>query len=149
MEKLLLLTVFCSLLLSTCGGVRATVADDPCASESRAIVAKRMAAHHSLDAEALPALYSSDLTSRDCGFNINCDVERLVDLRGAVPLSLREPGFGVEAQSYMATAFGRFARLQVMYAEPEGGPTISTPTIVIPEFNDGMILNETWYYLVG
>jgi hypothetical protein len=49
----------------------------------------------------------------------------------------------------MATAFGRFARLQVMYAEPEGGSTISTPTIVIPEFNDGMILNETWYYLVG
>jgi ketosteroid isomerase-like protein len=147
MKKLFLVTLLFALTLSACGGVKATVSNDPVAKESQAIVEKWIAAYHDLDAEALLSLYSNDVTWRDCGFNINCDVERLVDLQGVVPISFREKSFKVEAQSYMVTGFGRFAVLQIMYAEPEGGPTTSTPATVILEFKDGKILNETWYYI--
>jgi len=149
MKKLFLLSIVVASMLSSCGGIKATVADDPYAKESQAIVEKWMAAYRNLDAEALLSLYSSDLTWRDCGFNINCDFEGLADLQGVVPVSFREKDFKVQAQSYMVTAFGRFAVLQVMYAEPEGGPATSTPTTVILEFKDGKILNETWYYIMG
>ena len=149
MKKLFLLTFVLVFVLTGCGGVMARVPDDPYAKESQAIVQKWIAAYHDLDAEALLSLYSNDVTWRDCGLNINCDVERLVDLQGVVPPSFKEKGFKVEAQSYMVTEFGRFAVLHVMYAEPEGGPTTSTPTTVILEFKDGKILNETWYYIMG
>jgi hypothetical protein len=149
MKKLFLSITVLAFMLSACAGVRARVADDPYARESQAIVEKWIAAFHNLDSAALLSLYSNDITWRDCGFNINCDVERLVDLQGLVPPSFKENGLKVEVQSYMVTQFGRFAVLQVMYAEPEGGPATSTPTTVILEFKDGKILNETWYYVFG
>ena len=149
MKKLLILTLALAFMLSACGGVKTRVPDDPYAKESQAIVEEWIAAYHSLDAEALLSLYSNDITWKDCGFNTSCDVERLIDLQGVVPPSFKEKGFKVEAQSYMVTAMGRFAVLQVMYAEPEGGPATSTPATVILEFKDGKILNETWYYIMG
>ncbi len=147
MKKLFLATFLFALTLSACGGVKSSVPNDPYAKESQAIIEKWIAAYHNLDAQALLSLYSNDVTWKDCGFNFNCDFERLVDLQGVIPLSFKEKGLKVEAQSYMLTAFGRFAVLQVKYAEPEGGPKTSTPATVILEFKDGKILNETWYYV--
>ena len=146
MKKLFLLTLFFVFLLSACGGVEARVPDDPYTKESQVVVEKWIVAFKDLDAEALLSLYSDEFTFVDCGLNFTCDVEDLVNLQGVVPLSFRQEGFKVETQSYMITAFGRFAVLQVMYAEPPGIPT-STPATVILEFKDGKILNETWYYI--
>jgi ketosteroid isomerase-like protein len=148
MKKLFLVILLFTLTLSACGGVKSSVPNDPYAKESQAIVEKWIAAFHNLDAQALLSLYSNDVTFWDCGLNINCDVGRLVDLQGVVPLAFKEQGFNVEAQSYMVTGFGRFAVLQVMYADPMGGQKTSTPATVILEFKDGKILNETWYYIL-
>ena len=145
MKKLLLVTFLFTLVLSACGRVEAMVPDDPYAKESQVVVEKWIVAFKDLDAEALLSLYSDEVTFVDCGYNINCDTERLVDLQGAVPIAFREEGFKVETQSYMITASGRYAVLQVMYAEPPGIPT-STPATVILEFKDGKILKEMWYY---
>jgi hypothetical protein len=146
MKKLFLLTLFFVFLLSACGGVEARVPDDSYAKESQAVVEKWIAAFNDLDAEALLSLYSNDFTFMDCGLNYSCDYEDLGSLGGFVPQSFRGEDFKVETQSYMITNFGRFAVLQVMYAEPPGIPT-SIPATVILEFKDGKILNETWYYI--
>ena len=147
MKKLFLATALLAVALSACGGVKATVPDDPYAKESQAIVEKWIAAYNDLDAQALLSLYSNDLTWKDCGMNYSCDVGRLMDLQGVVPMSFRGEGFTTEAKSYMVTNAGRFAVLEVMYAEPEGGPPTPIPATVILEFKDGRIVNETWYYI--
>ena len=106
MKKLFLLSIVVASMLSSCGGIKATVADDPYAKESQAIVEKWMAAYRNLDAEALLSLYSSDLTWRDCGFNINCDFEGLADLQGVVPVAFREKDFKVQALDGWRDGFG-------------------------------------------
>jgi hypothetical protein len=145
MKRIFFPVIVFVFLLTACAGVKARVPDDPYAKESQVVVEKWIAAFRDLDAEALLSLYSDEVTFVDCGDNFTCDVEDLVNLQGVVPLSFRQEGFKVETQSYMITAFGRFAVLQVMYAEPPGIPT-STPATVILEFKDGKILKEMWYY---
>jgi hypothetical protein len=149
MKKPFLATVLLAIGLSACGGVDARVPDDTYAKESQAIAEKWISANHELDAQALLSLYSKDLTWRDCGMNYSCDVLSLADLQGVVPLSFRNEGFTAEADSYMVTNGGRFAVLQVMYADPgPGGPTTPIPATVLLEFKDGGIVNETWYYIL-
>jgi hypothetical protein len=145
MKKLFLVTLLFALTLSACGGGKAMVPNDPYAKETQVIAEKWIAAFHNRDGAALLSLYSNDLTWRDCGFNVNCDVERLVDLQGLYPGTLKDNSLKVEAQSYMVTNFGRFAVLQVMFED--SGWTTSTPATVILEIKDGKILNETWYYI--
>jgi len=145
MKRIFFPVIVFVFLLTACAGVKARVPDDTYAKESQVVVEKWIAAFRDLDAEALLSLYSDEVTFVDCGLNFTCDVEDLVNLQGVVPLSFRQEGFKVETQSYMITAFGRFAVLQVMYAEPPGIPT-STPATVILEFKDGKILKEMWYY---
>ncbi len=147
MKKPFLATALLAVAVSACGGVKARVPDDPYAKESQAIVEKWIAAFNDLDAQALLSLYANDLTWKDCA-HYSCDVEPLMNLQGAVPMSFRGEGFITEAQSYMVTNFGRFAVLEVMYAEPEGGPPTPIPATVILEFKDGKIVSETWYYIL-
>jgi hypothetical protein len=144
MKKLLLVTILIALTLTACAGVKATVPDDPYSKEAQAVVEKWIAAYDTLDAQALLSLYAEDVTWRDCGFSLECDVERSFDMQGVVPNSFRQGDIKVNTRSYFITNYGRFAVIQVMFAEGNMAPT---PTTVIMEFKDGQILNETWYYI--
>ena len=48
----------------------------------------------------------------------------------------------------MMTSDGRFAVLNVEYSEisPLSGDWVAAPCVVVLEFEDGQIINETWYY---
>jgi ketosteroid isomerase-like protein len=144
MKKLVLLTLVCAFALSACGGVKATVSNDPYAKESQAIVEKWIAAYQKRDAQTLLSLYANGITWRVCS-GTTCDSYGLSSLTYEVPQTFKHQNFKVEIQSYLVTNLGEFATVQGTYADPEGDARTPTPATVILEIRDGKILNETWY----
>jgi hypothetical protein len=56
--------------------------------------------------------------------------------------------FKYEFGPYLVTSDGRFAVLNVEYSEisPLSDDWVAAPCVVVLEFEDGQIINETWYY---
>jgi hypothetical protein len=146
MKKLVLLTLFFAFILSACGGVKATVGSDPYSKQTQAIVEKWIAALNNRDATALVSLYSNDYTLRDCSL-MPCDVETtLPAMKEGYAGYFNDPNFKMKIQSYFVTAYGRFVIIQGIYDDKSEFPTPS-PLMILLEIKNGLILNETMYYL--
>ncbi len=144
MKKLFLLILVSSFTLTACGGIKATVPDNPYAKESQAIVEKWIAAYQNRDGAALLSLYSDDIVYSFCG-NTNCDRSGLDELKGVVPDSLKDPEVKTAFQSYFLTKYGERAVVQGRYTDPYW-PVENAQTVVILEIKNGKITSETWYW---
>ncbi len=147
MKKLFLLALVLVFVLSACGGVKATVGDDAYARQTQAIVEKWITAHQNRDANALVLLYSPDYTLRDCSL-MPCDVETtLANMKEGSAGYFDDPNFKMNVKSYFVTAFGQYAIIQLTYENKTEHIMTPTPLTIILEIKNGLILNETMYYL--
>jgi ketosteroid isomerase-like protein len=148
MSRTVALTLLVALLLSACAGteIKADVADNPQAQATKALVEKFIETNLAYDSEGLISMYADDLVWMDYGGDDGPLTKNTLDY--LVRESFSAQDFKYEFGPYMVTSDGRFAVLNVEYSEisPLSGDWVAAPCVVVLEFEDGQIINETWYY---
>ncbi len=159
MKKLILVTLYLTLILSACSGakstlpgvkptdvkVKATVANDDGARATQAIVEKWVSALQNRDANLFLSLYSDNVTWKMC--SAKCSAFKLFDLKIYVPSDFSRPTVQMNNLSYTVLNNGVYAIVQGVYQDIGGDAKEPTPLTDILEFEDGKIINETWYYI--
>ncbi len=146
MKKTTVLFLSIIFLLSACGGVRADVADNPQAKAAQSIVEEYIIANETYDPDRLMMLYADNLFWMDYGGN-DGPLSR-ANLDYFVHETMAAKDFKMKVKSYSITPDGRFAALEVDYSQLAAfsGKVVSVTCVVLLEFRDGRIINETWYY---
>jgi ketosteroid isomerase-like protein len=145
-KVIVIVILIAALALTGCGGVKADVPENAAARATQALVERYIAANQEYDADGLIALYADDLFWMDYG-SIEGPIS-LGNLRHFVPETMEEKSYKLRADSYLVTADGRFAVIDVLWSQPapSTGKWASTPAVVLLEFREGKIVSETWYY---
>jgi hypothetical protein len=143
MKKLFLLAIFLTLILTACGGVKATVPDNNYAKESKAIVDKWITAFNNSDTEGLISLYADDIDLSICDSS-TCEHASLAEAKYIIPIDLPTQKFKV--QSYFTTSYGEYAVLNGIYSRTNKPGSPYTPATVILKIYEDKITAETWYY---
>ncbi len=144
MKKILFPILVLAFVLTSCGGVKATVSNNAYAKESQALVDKWVAAYHSRDSATLLSLYSDDVVYSFCG-TTDCSRYGLTELKAYLPIDLSEKTIKIAWDSYFLTQLGERAVVQGHYTNPNK-PVDNAQTVVILEIKNGKITHETWYW---
>jgi ketosteroid isomerase-like protein len=151
MKKLLMLTLGLVLFLSACGQV---VAAAPAASAptqrdvkvTRSVLDKYMAAMQAYDAATLVSLYSTNIAWVDYGNSFG--PLRLSDMSYFYQHDLKSTFSDLKFTSSFVTLDGRFAVAQASFSRiaTSTNTLASSSAVIVLEFMDDKIVNESWYY---
>ncbi len=151
MKKLLIVTIFLTVLLAACAksALRADVPENPEGKAAQAIVEQYITAYKNNDAKAVISLYSDQLVWMDYGFNDGPYGK--IGISSIIQGGLGTKFYTVKIDSYVVTVDGRFAVLQGEYSQPNKstGKWTSVPGTAVLEIKDGKITGESWYYNVS
>ena len=143
MKKLWVVCIIVVLALTACGQGGLPLNGAQFATET--YVKVWISSWETHDAEKMLALYANDATYMDYGANygpIKKDA-----LSTDIRKSFQEVDLGIKTSSYTITPDGRFAALEMtLTATDKNGKKVSIPGVVILEFKDGKVINETDYY---
>ena len=143
MNKLLILAVAATIVLSACGQQQGAGVSD-----TQALVKAWISAYESKDADKYIALYSDDIYYAD--WAIGAFINGKDGWSSGVRSTFPEEGFGVKVNSYFISSDGRFAAVECIYSDKDSqGRIVSMPMVSILEFKNGKIVKETDYYDAG
>lgn len=146
MYKKIAFVLFVSLVLASCGGIKADVPDTPDAQTTQALVEQYITTNVEYDAEGLLALYADDIFWMDYGGDDGPLDKGTLDL--VVPETMAAEEFKMEFSSYLVTNDGRYAVVEGVYSEisPLTGKWVEAPFVLVLEIRDNLIVREEWYY---
>ena len=151
MKKVQILTIVLVLFLVACGYIgnrsaSASVPNNPEAKAIQTIVDKYIAAIQAYDADALAPLYADNSVWEDFGNSFG--PLNKADLSYFYHQDWKSADNKLEFKSYFVTVNGRFAIAQAIFSRvaPSTNTWASTPAVIVLEFKDNKIVNESWYY---
>ncbi len=164
MKKLFFVTLLLALLLSACSEakpttavvtptetaaptetkVQATIANDDGARTTQVVVEKFITAYQKLDADLLLSLFSDNITIKSC--TSGCSIFRMDELKTAIPMDWRQPGWEYNFVSYSIMDSGIFAVVQGTFKNPVN-VKVPSPVTTVLEIYNGKIVNATWYFM--
>ncbi len=161
MKKLILVNLYLALLLSACGGLKATstevkptetkvmatVANDDGARATQAIVDQWLDAIQKRDAKLFLSFYSDSINWTMC--SLKCSSLGIDTLKTYVPRDFSRASVQMNILSYTVLNNGVFAIVQGVYQDTGGDAKEPTPLTIILEFSNGMIITETWYFIMS